>query len=166
MQRKNCPNMDFFSCPSFPGLGLNTESPYSVKIGKTRTRKTPYLDTFHAVFAFLERNSKLQRYKLPRSRYLQPKYFYTSWICYVFISETWKFWLVYWREVSFTKSHGESHKLFCKKNLANIYLFKAVVETLEKRAKYGVNNFVMVSLIITLNIWHFCLVFLLLTLNM
>ena len=33
---------------------------------------------------------------------------------------------------------------FASKNLANIYLFKAVVETLEKRAKYGINNFVMV----------------------
>ena len=40
---------------------------------------------------------------------------------------------------------------FASKNLANIYLFKEVVETLEKRAKYGVNNFVLVSLIITWN---------------
>ena len=47
------------------------------------------------------------------------------------------------------KARVTSH--FASKNLANIYLFKEVVETLEKRAKYGVNNFVLVSLIITLN---------------
>ena len=43
-----------FSGPYFPTFGLNTDI-YGVnlcvqsKYGKIRTRKTPYLDTFHAV---------------------------------------------------------------------------------------------------------------------
>ena len=44
-----------FSSPYFPAFGLNTER-YEVSLhfqsecGKIRTRKTPYLDIFHAVF--------------------------------------------------------------------------------------------------------------------
>ena len=43
-----------FSGPYFPAFGLNTER-YSVSLriqsecGKMRTRKTPYLDTFHTM---------------------------------------------------------------------------------------------------------------------
>ena len=51
---KNAQKTEFFSGPYFPTLGLNTER-YSVSLrnyfecGKIQTRKTPYLDTFHAV---------------------------------------------------------------------------------------------------------------------
>ena len=51
-------------------------------------------------------------------------------------------------------------KAFVSNNPTNIYLFKAVVETLD------FNNFVLVSLIITLNMLHLCVMFLLLALNM
>ena len=46
-----------FSGPDFPAFGLNTER-YEVshriqsECGKIRTRKTPYLDTFHTVGFF------------------------------------------------------------------------------------------------------------------
>ena len=46
-----------FSSPHIPTFGLNTER-YSVSLrilseyGKTRTRKTPNTDTFHAVASF------------------------------------------------------------------------------------------------------------------
>ena len=45
----------FFSGPYFPALGLNTERYFVVSLRiqsecrKIRTRKTPYLDTFHTV---------------------------------------------------------------------------------------------------------------------
>ena len=47
-----------FSGPYFPAFGLNTER-YSVSLRiqsecwKIRTRKTPYFDTFHAVYIYI-----------------------------------------------------------------------------------------------------------------
>ena len=39
-----------FSGPYFPAFQLNTERyPVSLKCGKTRARKTPNTDTFHAI---------------------------------------------------------------------------------------------------------------------
>ena len=49
-----CPNTDFFLVGNYTTFGLNTERYFvSLRIqserGKIRTRKTPYLDSFHAV---------------------------------------------------------------------------------------------------------------------
>ena len=53
--REKCSNTEFFFGRFFPSFGLNTER-YEVSLriqskrGKIRTRKTPYLDTFYAVY--------------------------------------------------------------------------------------------------------------------
>ena len=50
---EKCPNTEWFSGPYFAAVGINTERCrvsflFQFKCGKIRTRKTPYLDTFHA----------------------------------------------------------------------------------------------------------------------
>ena len=48
--REKYPNTEFFSGPYFCAFGLNTESPYSVRMREnTNQKKTPYLNAFHAV---------------------------------------------------------------------------------------------------------------------
>ena len=54
----NMSKYEVFYGPYFPAFGLNTERcfvslPIQSECGKIRTRKTPYLDTFHAVMGLV-----------------------------------------------------------------------------------------------------------------
>ena len=60
--RETCPNTEFFLIRIFPHLEwVRGDTPYlsvfSQNAGKYWPEKTPYLDTFHAVFSFLSKKS-------------------------------------------------------------------------------------------------------------
>ena len=65
-----------FSSPYFPAFGLKIPPSNSVSLriqsecAKIRTRKTPYLDTFHAVMSAIDKHAPLKTKKIKRNQAL------------------------------------------------------------------------------------------------
>ena len=87
----------------------------NLKLIRTSFRKSLCKSVSISYFLyFLERDSKLQRHTVSWSRKFQQKVFYRSTIRFIFISETWKYWVVSWREVFLTKGYCKSNNYLCK----------------------------------------------------